>query len=249
MVKRPSTIEAYSEAINFYIEKYFRISSIVCTLHCFSNIPLFFNYIIGDIINKYIENDINNDIKKYDITKTFKEALNKVSSPNISFEEINISCLKLRLILYTNIERMKSKSEIEVGKLISDLLFKIYKEINKYNDDKSNFGKNNMNNEEDIELVIQTIDELNERAVISSTIKEFTKYNKSEISNYFFYLIKNSQECSKCNNILKYSCSINCLYKLYPEKVANEYKNINFNIYDILKLYKEKGIYKNDNIE
>ena len=106
-----------------------------------------------------------------------------------------------------------------------------------------------MNNEEDIESVIQTIDELNERAVISSTIKEFTKYNKSEISNYFFYLIKNSQECPKCNNILKYSCSINCIYKLYPEKAVNEYKQININIYDILKLYKEKGIYNNDNIE
>ena len=250
MVDRPSAINAYSEAIIFYIGKYFRISSIICTLHYFSNIPLFLNYFMGDKINNYIENDINNDIKKYVITKTFKEALNKINPSKFSFGLINMSCLKLRLILYTNKERMNSKSEIEIEKLIPDLLFKIHKELIYYIDDKIKFGKNSMNNKEETGLAIQNINELNEKAVISSTVREFTKKkNISEISNNFFYLIKNSQVCPKCNNILKYSCSINCLYKLYPEQTVNECKKDNINIYDILNFCKEKGIINNDNIE
>ena len=83
---------------------------------------------------------------------------------------------------------MNSKSEIEVEKLIPDLLYKIHKELIYYIDDKIKFGKNSMNNKEETGLAIQNINELNEKVVISSTVKEFTKkkiYQKYLIIFFF----------------------------------------------------------------
>ena len=148
--KRPSPIKAYSEAINCYIVKYFQITSIKCTLYCLSNIPLLLDYFKSDIIDKYIKNDEYNDNKKYIITKSLRDTLNKINSSFFSFDEINIACMKLVLILYTNEERIKATREIEVGKFISDLLIKTHKELNKYNKNREN-GQNNINNEEENE--------------------------------------------------------------------------------------------------
>jgi len=73
--ERPSTRNAYFEAISHYSIKYLKVTSFLATLQCFHSIPsfsLYFNK--SNKIKTIIENDKNADDKKYIITKSFQSA-------------------------------------------------------------------------------------------------------------------------------------------------------------------------------
>jgi hypothetical protein len=239
---RPSAKRAYLEAVSYYTMKYLKITSICSTIECLLSIPQIGQYFKSNKIEKCIEEDKNNENKKYLYTKTFKDALLHADPTKFDYELAKADCLKLRILLYSTKEKINSSIEINTKYFIPDLLFNLHKELNK---DK---GENNINKENDINSP-ENVDETNEKAVITHSIKKFKEEYNSKITDQFFYLTKNVYECVKCQNKIKYSCNINCLCGMAPDRAAIYLNKQDLNIIDLFKHYIKKRIYKDENIK
>ena len=240
---RPSAEKAYLEAITLYSFKYLKVTSICSALFCLSSIPLFNKYFKGDYFKEYLENGKNNDNRKNKLTKTFTQVFSKINWLNFNYDEFSIECLKLRLLLYAN---KLNIPEIGISDFLSDLLYKMHKELLKRIDIPENPGDNiinlerNNNNEE-------KIDESNEQKVISEAIRNYTEKCRSKISENFFYLVKTIYECPECQNNFKYSCDITCICYLYPDRASTYLNKKDLNIIDLFKHYGKKRLFAEQN--
>ena len=245
--QRPSAKRAYSEAITSYSFKYLKVTSICSTLLCLSSIPSFESYFKSDRVKTYIENDMNNNNeRKYLVTKSFKDAFINCSVSNFIQEVAKIECLKLRIIMYANKERMASSPEIHLYDFVPNLLNKIHNELNKYVDKSNNPGANNINNEDDeacgtvVQPNEEKIDFTNEKEVINAIIKKFSEKCRSKISDKFFYLNKIVHECPDCQRNIKFASNIIVTCGMYPERAAIYLNKNDLNIIDLFKHYRKK---------
>ena len=234
---RSTAKRAYFEAVSYYTLKYLKITSICSTIECLLSIPQINQYFKSDKIKEYIEEDKNNEDKKYLYTKTFKDTLLHADPTNFDYELIKADCLKLRILLYSSKEKINSSFEINTKLFIPDLLSHLHNELNKVI--KSSEDENNIKN----------LDETNEKAVITQTMKKYKEEYNSKITEQFFYLTKNVYECVKCQNKIKYSCNINCLCGMAPDRTAIYLNKKDLNIIDLFKHYIKKRIYKDENIK
>ena len=232
--ERPSTKRAYSEAIAFYTCKYLQVTSIFSTLECFLSIPAIGPYFKSEKIQSYIDSDESNENRKYVVTKIFKEGLFYVDPNNFNYELAKVECIKLRLMLYAGKENKNKDTEINLFDLIPDLLTHLHKELNK---DSSN---SEVENEEQI-------DNTNEQAVLTSTMKRFSEKYRSKITDQFFYLSKTTHECPDCQRIIKYSSDIFSVCIMRPDRAAIYLDKKNLNIIDLFKHYRKKRLYTNEN--
>ena len=253
--QRPTTKKAYLEAISFYSYKYLKITSICSVLQCLFSIKAFCNYFNGDRVKTYIENDVNNDSRKYIITKAFKDTFLNINPSlfNFNFEVAKDECLKLRIIFYAGKEKKISYPEIDLHEFIVDLLNELHYELNKpiiptVNQNAGDFNiedEENNNNNNNIEEII---DETNEMSVISATIKKFSEKYRSKISDLFHYIVKTEWECPECQTIVKYESSIYCLCALNPDRAALYLGKKDLNISDLFKHYRKKRLFIDQNI-
>ena len=241
---RPSAKRAYLEAVSYYTFKYLKITSICSAIECFLSIPQIGEYYLkNDKIKEYIEEDKKNDNKKYIYTKTFIDTLLHADPTNFDYELAKANCLKLRILLYSDKEKINSSSEISVTNFIPDLLFHLLQEIKSFD----NKGENKINDENEINC-IESIDETNEKIVISNSMKNYSEKYKSKITEQFFYFSKIIYECLKCKNKLKYTCNINCFCGMSPDRASIYLNKKDLNIIDLFKHYIKKRISKNENI-
>jgi hypothetical protein len=189
--ERPSTRKAYIEAISHYSVKYLKVTSFLATLQCLHSIPSFsFYFNKGNKVTTIIENNGNNDDKKYIITKTFQSAFNVCEPSNFNYNLAESECLKLRIILYAVKERTIKKSEISPDSIVKEILLNMHDELNKYVKNTNKPGINNINNDDDDDNNNdgeENIDFTNEKSVISASIQKFTERYRSKISDLFFY--------------------------------------------------------------
>ena len=232
--ERPSTKRAYSEAIAFYTCKYLQVTSIFSTLECFLSIPAIGPYFKSEKIQSYIDSDESNENRKYVVTKIFKEGLFYADPNNFDYELAKVECIKLRLMLYAGKENKNKDTEINLFDLVPDLLGHLHKELNK---DSSNSEAKNE----------EQIDNTNEQAVLTSTMKRFSEKYRSKITDQFFYLSKTIHECPDCQRIIRYSSDIFSVCIMRPDRAAIYLDKKNLNIIDLFKHYRKKRLYTNEN--
>jgi len=234
---RPSAKRAYLEAVSYYTVKYLKITSICSTIECLFNIPQITQYFKSDKIKEYIEKDKNNEEKIFIYTQTFKDTLLHADPTNFNYDLARADCTKLRILLYSVKEKINSSNEISITYFIPDLFNHLHQELK----DKIN-KKNEINSKE-------KIDETNEKAVITETMKKYSEEYNSKITEQFFYLTKIVYECVKCQNKIKYACKINCLCGMTPDRAAIYLNKKELNIIDLFKHYIKKRTYTDENIK
>ena len=220
--ERPSTSEAYYQAISFYSIKYLQTTSICSTLLCFNSIVPINQYFGGDKVKNFILSDEANNTENYIITKYVKEAIDATSPFNFNYQNARLECLKLRLTIYADKDRMESSTEVDLNNFVSQLLPLLHKELNKFKGASPQIGK---------------ADESNEIDVINKKAQQFMAEYRSKISDQFYYLTKMVENCDKCKKIIKYYCIINSLCAMYPDKTAEYVKKKNITVLDLFKHY------------
>ena len=220
--ERPSTSEAYYQAISFYSIKYLQTTSICSTLLCFNSIVPINQYFGGDKVKNFILSDEANNTENYIITKYVKEAIDATSPFNFNYQNARLECLKLRLTIYADKDRMESSTEVDLNNFVSQLLPLLHKELNKFKGTSPQIGK---------------ADESNEIDVINKKAQQFMAEYRSKISDQFYYLTKMVENCDKCKKIIKYYCIINSLCAMYPDKTAEYLKKKNITVLDLFKHY------------
>ena len=221
--QRPTAKVAYNEALDYYNSKYLKTTSICSTLLCLFSIPSINKYFKGNSIDKRLKEDKVNGTEKYIITKTFKDTFYSLAPNKYNALNARLECLKLRLILYSDNERIGHSDELELYGFISHLLLKLHKELNKFQGEELNDNSN--------------VDETNEKAVLEKEVQRFITYYKSKISDEFYYLTKVSESCPDCGNIIRYCCGINSLCAMYPERTALYLKKKEITTIDMLRHY------------
>jgi serine/threonine protein kinase len=229
--QRPSASVAYYEALDYYNSKYLRTTSICSTLLCLFSIPTINKYFKGESINKRLREDEENGTENYIITKTFKETFYSLDPMKFNAGKARLECLKLRLILYSDNERLEHSEELELYNYIAHLLLKLHKELNRFKGQQLRDSSQ--------------IDETNENAVLEREVKRFTTYYKSKISDEFYYLTKVTDSCPDCGNVIRYFCGINSLCAMYPERTALYLKKKDISIIDMLRHYRKSRLFTN----
>jgi serine/threonine protein kinase len=227
--QRPTACVAYNEALDYYNSKYLKTTSICSTLLCLFSIPTINKYFKGQSIAKRLREDEENGTEKYIITKTFKDTFYSLDPLKFNAGKARLECLKLRLILYSDNERIGHSEELELYGFIAHLLLKLHNELNKFK------GKESRDSTE--------IDETNENAVLEREVKRFITYYKSKISDEFYYLTKVADSCPDCGNVIRYFCGINSLCAMYPERTALYLKKKDISTIDMLRHYGKQRLF------
>jgi hypothetical protein len=220
--ERPTTSEAYYNAIAFYSVKYLQTTSICSTLICFNSITPINQYFSGEKIKNFILSDEKNKTENYINTKLVKEAIDATNPKNFDYQKARLECLKLRMSIYVDRERMESKTEVDLNNFVSQLLPLLHKELNKFKGNSPPIGEP---------------DESNESDVINKKTQQFITEYRSKISDQFYYLTKMVEQCDKCKKIIKYYAIINSLCAMYPDKTAQFLKKKNINVIDMFDNY------------
>ena len=220
--ERPSTSEAYYSAISYYSVKYLQTTSICSTLLCFNSIAPINQYFSGEKVKNFILSDETNNTENYIITRVVKEAIDATNPANFNYQNARLECLKLRMSIYVDKDRMESSIEIDLNNFVSQLLPLLHKELNKFKGSS---------------LVVGKADESNEIDVIKKKAEQFVTEYRSKISDQFYYLTKMVEDCAKCRRIIKYYCIINSLCAMYPDKTAEYLKKKKITVLDMFKNY------------
>ena len=220
--QRPTTSEAYYNAIGYYSIKYLQTTSICSTLLCFNSILPINQYFKGEKVKNFILSDQANKTENYIITKIVKEAIDATHPSKFNYQNARLECLKLRMSIYADKDRMESSTEIDLNNFVCQLLPLLHKELNKYKGEVHPIGSAN---------------ESNEKEIIKKMAEQFIVEYRSKISDNFYYLSKMVEYCVKCNNVLKYYCIINSICAMYPQKTAEVTKSKKITVLDMFKYY------------
>ena len=232
---RPTTEEAYNNAVEFYSLKYLKTTSVCSSLICLFSIPEINKYFQTEKLANKILSDEMNGTDNYYITKTFKETFLAVNPYSFNAQNARLECLKLRLVLFIDKERMQQSPEIELNTFMARLLSSLHKELNKYQG-------NPQNNQ------ISNIDQANEKAVLKKEMNTFITEYRSKLSDEFYYISKLKEQCSKCNNVIKYLCGINSLCAMYPDRTAKHFKKQNITVKDMFRHYNKTRLFTEVNV-
>ena len=225
--QRPTTSEAYYNAIGYYSIKYLQTTSICSTLLCFNSILPINQYFKGEKVKNFILSDQVNKTENYINTKIVKEAIDATHPSKFNYQKARLECLKLRMSIYADKDRMESSTEIDLNNFVCQLLPLLHKELNKYKGEVHPIGSAN---------------ESNEKEIIKKMAEQFIVEYRSKISDNFYYLSKMVEYCVKCNNVLKYYCIINSICAMYPQETAEVTKSKKITVLDMFKYY---GMKKN----
>ena len=231
--KRPDTSTAYNEAVAYYSLRYLKTTSVCSTLICLFSIPSMRQYFQGPKLAQLLSTDEANGTENYIITQTFKDALLTVNPYNFNIQNARLECLKLRILLYIDKERMQQSSEIELNNFAEKLLATLHKELNRGTVNSS--------------IQKSKIDETNEKAVLKERMTQFIKEYQSKISDQFYYISKVKEQCGYCGNVIRYLSGINSLCGMYPDKTAKHLNRQNISVIDMFRHYNKTRLYTGTN--
>ena len=226
---RPTAREAYNNAVAFYSLKYLKTTSVCSALICLLSIPEMNKYFQGPSIAKKIQSDKINKTEKFIITETFKDAFYKVNPNNFNPNDARLECLKLRVLLFGDKERIEQSPEIELNTFTERLILLLHKELNKFQGQPS---KKNPN-----------VNETDEKQVLKAQMTLFTTEYMSKISDQFYYLSKIKEQCGVCNNVIRYLAGINSLCGMYPDKTAKYLGKKNITVIDLFRHYSKTRLF------
>ena len=226
---RPTAREAYNNAVAFYSVKYLKTTSVCSALICLLSIPEMNKYFQGPSIAKKIQSDKINKTEKFIITETFKDAFYKVNPNNFNPNDARLECLKLRVLLFGDKERIEQSPEIELNTFTERLILLLHKELNKFQGQPS---KKNPN-----------VNETDEKQVLKAQMTLFTTEYMSKISDQFYYLSKIKEQCGVCNNVIRYLAGINSLCGMYPDKTAKYLGKKNITVIDLFRHYSKTRLF------
>ena len=233
--KRPDTATAYNEASAFYMLKYLKTTSVCSTLICLLSIPEMNKYFQGPKLAQLLSIDEINGTENYIITQTFKDALLSVNPYNFNIQNARLECLKLRILLYLDKERMAQSSEIELNNFAERLFATLHKELNKFKGNSS------------IQKSLTNIDQTNEKAVLKQKMNQFVTEYRSKISDQFYYISKVKEQCGICGNAINYLSGINSLCGMYPDRTALHLKRKNISVIDMFRHYNKTRLFTDAN--
>ena len=224
--ERPSTYDAYKEAMDFYIIKCMKTSCIGSFLFCLNGISKIRNYFLIDIQNK-LQNNNEQHV-------TLSQFVNALMTMDINNFDKNISKMQLFYYGYYLFEGrnfLEFTTEVEPISLINSTLKKLHNKLDKLN----NFDISKRN----ILLENRNIDISNEDSVMIEAAKNFANNFKTKISTYFCYLSKTTYQCNECGNIIKYLPEIYSEMIVYPKRTSIYVQRQDLNVYDLFYHYEK----------
>ena len=198
-------------------------------MNCLYSIPEINKYILGESVSNKLEKDKVNNTNKYKITKVFKESFSSMNSLTLS-KNLEISCIKLKNLLQS---KKFEEDEIDPESLFQ-LLISLHEELNKAKGDINNYKKDK-------------IEPTNKNENIQFEISKFTTYYRSIISDQFYYLSIIEEQCFYCQKPVKYTCCINNVIELFPDRTAIYVCKKDITILDMIRYYNKKRLYSNIN--
>ena len=240
---RPTSHDAYVQAVFNYSYNYVEITSILTLLRCFLSIKSFDNYFQSRRIRELIENDRE---KKYIFIKFVKSAFDSIYSYDFDYVRSKIECLKLRIIFYIKDESLMKIHEIEVATFFSDLCINLSEEINKLKDYniKPKPGNNTIN-EEYMNIKDEPIDESDEMKVMESACKRLQEDFRSKLSEQLYFISKTTYQCIECYNKIKITTTIHRALLVFPERAAYRLCKKKLNITDLFRHIVGNRLYEN----
>ena len=245
--ERPTAKSAFGDAKIIFAIKYTKNTSILSVLNCFSSIQALNTYLKSIQIKNLIENDYKKD---YLTTETVKRCFELINTNSFDYKEAVNQCLIIRLLFYSNDNKLRNSPEIEVMKIIEAISNDLHREIhkNKVYDYNPKPGNNNINEEIMNEIKEEEIDESSEVKANEFTCKKFQERYRSKISDLIYFISKTIYQCPKCDNYIKISPSFNCAYVLRPERAAARYEKKNLTIPELFKYSGLKRLFSELNI-
>ena len=184
--KRPDTETVLNMLLEAFNKKYSKKSSINAVFSCLYSFEEMTEYFKKQNNQNYLKNNE----KKNPISFAYLYGINSIN--NEGNEDWNNALVKIRNIINMENDRYSGNKEIEAGEILSYLLAKIHRELNKlYNINiiKKQSNEIELNNKEDA------------FKIFNDTSKSM---NKSVIFDYFYGIMKTKTICSQCG-IAKYS--------------------------------------------
>ena len=239
---RPTTYDAYIQAVFNYSYNYVEITSILTLLRCFLSIKSFDNYFQSKRVRELIENDGK---KKYLFTKCIKYAFDSIYSYDFDYKRSRSECLKVRILFYIVNENLLKNHEINVQTFFSDFCINLSEEINKLKDYnlKPKPGNNTIN-EEYMNIKNESIDESNEIKVMESACKRLQEDFRSKISEQLYFILKTTYQCIECYNKIKITTSIQRGLLVFPERAAYRLCKRKLNITDLFRYVVGNRLYE-----
>ena len=215
--KRPSSQKVLEMLIHEFNKKYGQnssIGSILCCLYCFKELTEYFT-------NENNANYINNNCNTLPICFSYLFGI-KLITFQVNDDWNNCLC-NIRSVIVNENERYDGNKEIEPRQILSFLLGKLHRELNKCKNriNKESNGPNQQNN----------FNFSNKIEVYNNFIKKFNENNKSIISDNFYGFMKTKTVCSKCkltsytyNSFIFVSFNLNLVQK---KKLQQNYNQTN----------------------
>ena len=243
--ERPSSKNAFIEAIFPYSYKYLGFTSILSVLKCFFAIKNIETYFKSDKVKELITSE--KEKEDHLLTKYVRKALDLINSYNFNCDDANIQCLTIRLYIYLKNEKLCKIHEISSTKFIEDLCKNLHNELNKYNNNIE--PGSNIINEEYLVNKKEAYDEGNEIKVIESACKKFQEKYRSKISEQFYFLIKTTYKCLECNNKIKITTNFFCMFYTFPDIAAYTLNKKILKVNDLFEHILKLRLYEDTNIK
>ena len=195
------------------------------TIQCFSNVGPLTKYLLKKENKEKLQKEKEQKLNK--LTPYFADVINHLWDSKNKQNGFSPYEFKKKLgelnPLFEGFKAGDSKD------LINYLIMQMHEELNKVKDTNNNGNK--------IDSI--SLNQSDEKVVLKSFIDEYTKLNRSKISDLFYFMTKNKLICGNCN-IINYNFGI-AFFIIFPLEKIRQFKSIFFgpninvvNIYECL---------------
>ncbi len=205
--KRPDAEAVLNMLLVAFNKKYSNNSSISAVLSCLYSFEKMTEYFKKQNNQNYLKNNE----KKNPISFAYLYGINSIN--NEGSEDWNNVLFKIRNIINMENDRYSGNKEIETGEILSHLLAKIHRELNK------------LHNTNIIKKQSHEIELKNKEEAFKIFYDTSKSMNKSVIYDYFYGVMKTKTCCSQCGNA-KYSFNY-YYYISFDLNLAMKYKKNN----------------------
>ena len=220
--KRPSSEEICQMVRNEYIKTFLKTSSLSSVVRCLYSLPR-----LTKVFLKH-QNIINDNSSPKIISRGYLDMILKIQN------NINNKFNEFKEILATENPKLNSDDEIDPRFIVTLLLEKMHKELNKTRQIEKN---------EEQYIITSTFngqdeDKSNKHEMIDKFVKHFSENFNSFISNLFFGMLKEKKTCHNCN-MASYNFGCFCFLTFDLNEISNNNNPMNnkimlYNLFDIM---------------
>ena len=224
--KRPSSEEICQMVRNEYIKTFLKTSSLSSVVRCLYSLPR-----LTKVFLKH-QNIINDNSSPKIISRGYLDMILKIQN------NINNKFNEFKEILATENPKLNSDDEIDPRFIVTLLLEKMHKELNKTRQIEKN---------EEQYIITSTFngqdeDKSNKHEMIDKFVKHFSENFNSFISNLFFGMLKEKKTCHNCN-MASYNFGCFCFLTFDLNEINNNNNPMNNNImlYNLFDMMNKKN--------